>query len=321
MPQIERFLYQIINEQDNREDVKIDSDILNNLNQKMKIRKYQEEAFKNFIYFYENNRMRAKYNQLDNLQLLFHMATGSGKTLIMAGLIIYLYKKGYRNFIFFVNRSQIVKKTIENFTDKSSNKFLFNDYLLIDGKNVKIKPVTNFENYDKDNINICFTTIQSLFSNLWKVKQNNIGFSEFDYKKIVFIADEAHHLNADTLRGEKYEFSDDEIDEMTGRENSEYNEEELSKSWEYTIDKCFYRNSENILLEFTVTSGIENNENIKNNYINKIIYDYSLASFRKDGYSKEIKSITTNLDNFDKIVLALSLSVYRQMVFNDYGKM
>ena len=29
------------------------------------------------------------------LHLLFNMATGSGKTLIMAGLILYLYEKGY----------------------------------------------------------------------------------------------------------------------------------------------------------------------------------------------------------------------------------
>ncbi len=38
------------------------------------------------------------------------MATGSGKTLIMAGLMLYLYKQGYRNFLFFVNLSNIVEK-------------------------------------------------------------------------------------------------------------------------------------------------------------------------------------------------------------------
>ncbi|MDA0062985.1 DEAD/DEAH box helicase family protein [Brachyspira hyodysenteriae] len=31
---------------------------------------------------------------------MFNMATGSGKTLIMASLILYLYEKGYRNFLF-----------------------------------------------------------------------------------------------------------------------------------------------------------------------------------------------------------------------------
>jgi hypothetical protein len=40
------------------------------------------------------------------------MATGSGKTVMMAGLILYLYEQGYRNFLFFVNRGQIVEKII-----------------------------------------------------------------------------------------------------------------------------------------------------------------------------------------------------------------
>jgi type III restriction enzyme len=34
---------------------------------------------------------------------------------MMAGLILYLYEQGYRNFLFFVNRGQIVEKTKDNF--------------------------------------------------------------------------------------------------------------------------------------------------------------------------------------------------------------
>ena len=75
-----------------------------NLNGRIDLRDYQMEAFQNFITYYNNNGLR-KNRQVHTL---FHMATGSGKTLIMAGLIIYLYKQGYRNFLFFVNMKNIV---------------------------------------------------------------------------------------------------------------------------------------------------------------------------------------------------------------------
>ncbi|MEG0900232.1 MAG: DEAD/DEAH box helicase family protein, partial [Oscillospiraceae bacterium] len=69
-----------------------------NLNPNFKLRPYQEAAFENFITYFQSEKLCQKPTQT-----LFHMATGSGKTMIMAGLIIYLYKQGYRNFIFFVN--------------------------------------------------------------------------------------------------------------------------------------------------------------------------------------------------------------------------
>ena len=70
--------------------------VKDNLNPKFKLRTYQIEAFARFSYYIE------KYPQKElPIHLLYNMATGSGKTLIMAGLILYLYKKGYRNFLFF----------------------------------------------------------------------------------------------------------------------------------------------------------------------------------------------------------------------------
>ena len=45
------------------------------------------------------------------IHLLFNLATGAGKTLLMACNILYLFEQGYRNFIFFVNQIQIVEKT------------------------------------------------------------------------------------------------------------------------------------------------------------------------------------------------------------------
>lgn len=58
-----------------------------NLNENIVIREYQEEAFRYFITYYESPELR-KNKQVHNL---FHMATGSGKTVMMAGLILYLY--------------------------------------------------------------------------------------------------------------------------------------------------------------------------------------------------------------------------------------
>ena len=56
--------------------------ISDNLNPSRPLREYQKRAFQHFITHYESE------NCSHPTQLLFHMATGSGKTLIMAGLMI-----------------------------------------------------------------------------------------------------------------------------------------------------------------------------------------------------------------------------------------
>ncbi len=55
------------------------------------------------------------------------MATGSGKTNIIASTMLYLYEQGYRDFIFFVNTQNIITKTKANLIDKYSSKYLFKD--------------------------------------------------------------------------------------------------------------------------------------------------------------------------------------------------
>jgi len=69
--------------------------IEDNLNPNFKLREYQKEAIARFIYYLEQDP-----NKINPSELLFHMATGSGKTLLMAANILYLYDKGYRNFLF-----------------------------------------------------------------------------------------------------------------------------------------------------------------------------------------------------------------------------
>ena len=68
--------------------------------------------------------------------LLFHMATGSGKTLIMAGAMLYLYEQGYRNFLFFVDSTNIIEKTKDNFLNTASAKYLFGQSINIGNKQV-----------------------------------------------------------------------------------------------------------------------------------------------------------------------------------------
>lgn len=56
-------------------------------NLKYSIRPYQEEAFKRYIYL-DKEDFEEKPNK--PYHLLYNMATGSGKTMVMAGLMLYL---------------------------------------------------------------------------------------------------------------------------------------------------------------------------------------------------------------------------------------
>ena len=115
---------------------------------------------------------------------------------------------------------------------------------------------------------------------------------------MVLISDEAHHLNADTKKMSK-------------------DEEASYKSWEHTIHHIFDANHDNVLLEFTATCDITN-PLIKAEYENKIIFDYPLYKFRADRYSKEIKTLRSDLAVEDRALQALILSQYRYKVFQDY---
>ena len=273
----------------------IPSCIEENINPAFPLRPYQIDAFRNFITYFENESIR-RYPS----QTLFHMATGSGKTMMMAGLMIYLYNKGYRNFLFFVHLDNIVKKTKENFLNGLSTKYLFADEIKINGEIVRIKEVKNFQGSDEDSINICFTTIQGLHSDMWNVKENSLSIDDFREKKIVLISDEAHHLNVDTKK------------QKTKDESAE------EKSWEYTANVIFAANKDNVMLEFTATCDLEN-PNIKREYENKIVFNYPLVKFRTDLYSKEVKTMRSDIPLMQRAIQAILLSQYRLKVFQDNG--
>ena len=266
-----------------------------NDNIKQPLRSYQKKALENFIYFMEINK---KYQALENKHLLFHMATGSGKTNIIASTILYLYEKGYRDFIFFVNVQNIITKTKENLLNKYSQKYLFNEKIIINNKEISFNEITDtFDASKRDSINILFTTINKLHGDLeTTIKENCITYDDFKNKKIVLIADEAHHLNANTK-----------------------SQKDSEKDWEKTSKNLLRVNKDNILLEFTATQDLENKD-IADKYKDKIIYDYSLKKFRDDGYSKDIKLISDSLTDKERMLQAVLISEYRRIVADEYLK-
>lgn len=273
--------------------------IINNLNHKFELREYQKEAFQNFITYFEDER----FNHNKQIWTLFHSATGSGKTLIMAGLILYLYKKGYRNFIFFVNQSNIVAKTRDNFQNEYSNKFLFENKIVIDRKTVEINEVKTLQNIDdtSDDINIIFTTVQDLHDKLNNIVECSITYNDFNDKKIVLIADEAHHINAKTKK------------KLTSAEKED------ERTWEDTINNIFRANKDNVLLEFTATCDLKN-PNILEKYCGnpaEIIFNYTLLEFRASGYTKDLFNLRTTLDPITRTIQAMLLSQYRMKLFQD----
>jgi len=259
--------------------------IIDNLRPGYGQRPYQIEAFQRFILCYNED---FEGRPVKPFHLLYNMATGSGKTLIMAGLMLYLYEKGFRNFLFFVNSNNIIKKTKDNFLKPQASKYLFANKLVIDGREVLIKEVENFEEADTENINIKFTTIQQLHIDLNNTKENSITIEDFKDNKIVLIADEAHHLSSATR-----------------------NNGDLFVSWEGTVMKVLEANFNNILLEFTATLDYESRE-IAEKYQDKVIHKYDLAQFRLDKYSKEINLVRSLYEEKERVIQALILNLYRQ---------
>jgi type III restriction enzyme len=265
--------------------VVVPNSITDNLKPGFGQRAYQLEAFKRFIYL-EQEDFDEKPKK--PFHLLFNMATGSGKTLVMAGLMLHLYERGYRNFLFFVNSNNIIQKTKDNFLNPLSSKYLFNNKIVINGNEVLIKEIDNFDEADNQNINIKFTTIQQLHIDLNNTKENSVTFEDFKDKNLVLFADEAHHLNSAT------------------KSNGE-----LFGSWEGTVLEILHQNFENILLEFTATMDFESREILKK-YQDKVLYKYDLSEFRNDKYSKEINLIRSHYNEEERIIQALILNLYRQ---------
>lgn len=276
----------------------VPSSIISNLNPKFSLRSYQSNAFRRFEFYLSNNNLLAH-----PAHLLFHMATGSGKTLIMAGCILFLYEKGYRNFIFFVNNTNIIEKTRDNFLNSTSEKFLFKENIKFGDKKVDIREVDNFQGGNIDDISIHFTTIQGLHSRLNSPRENSITYEDFEDKRIVLLSDEAHHLNVDTKR-------------LAGRQMT-LSEQEEAVSWESTVMHILNANLENLLLEFTATVDFTEIALVEK-YKDKLLIDYPLRDYYLEKYSKDVRVLQIDTNRLDRALAALITSQYRYMVFANY---
>jgi type III restriction enzyme len=258
------------------------------------LREYQKEAIARFLYYNENDNIYDTNGDIipKSPHLLWQMATGSGKTLIMAALILKMYKQGYRNFWFFVNAKDIITKTIDNFINSAANKYQFTQKVEIDGQVVQIRQVENFTNSNTETINIKFSSINILhqISQPENISENSIMLEDFVECPLVLIGDEAHHLNAATKK-----------------------EEEEESTWENSVQLVLKTNPKNRLFEFTATANLTN-KNILAKYEDKLLYNYDLKKFREDKYSKDVFTFSTDGDPEKIIMRAILISQYRKHI-------
>ncbi|WP_097687399.1 DEAD/DEAH box helicase family protein [Helicobacter pylori] len=269
----------------NNKEIELPTHITSNL--KKELRDYQKQAIHNYL--------EKRQSHPTQKHFMFEMATGSGKTLVMAGLILECYKQGYQNFIFFVNSTSILEKTKLNFTDSVSSKYLFSENININDENTEIKSINNLNESHNNAINIYFSTIQGLFSLFTKAKENAITLEDLKDQKLVFLADEAHHLNTET----KKKLNDSEASEK--------------RNWESVVKLALEQNKDNLLLEFSAT--IPNEKSVKNKYENLKAFTYTLKEFSEDKFCKNIYSLSyENKELETRFLGACVSSLYKELL-------
>ncbi|WP_341533805.1 DEAD/DEAH box helicase family protein [Helicobacter pylori] len=246
----------------NNGEIELPTHITSNL--KKELRDYQKKAIYNYL--------EKRQSHPTQKHFMFEMATGSGKTLVMAGLILECCKQGYQNFIFFVNSASILEKTKLNFTDSISSKYLFSENININDENTEIKSINNLNESHNNAINIYFSTIQGLFSLFTRAKENAITLEDLKDQKLVFLADEAHHLNTET----KKKLNDSEASEK--------------RNWESVVKLALEQNKDNLLLEFSAT--IPKEKSVEEKYKNLKVATYTLKEFSEDKFCKNIYSLS-----------------------------
>jgi len=278
--------------------------------------KWQEEALINFLTY---EQVKEAEEDINPSHLLFNMATGTGKTLLMAALILYYYKQGHRHFIFFVNQNNIVGKTEDNLTDPSHNKYLYKKNIVIDEKIVNIQKVDNFSN-DTDDIQILFTSIHKLHNAVYIVKEDSIFLEDLQKRDLIMLGDEAHHLNAATKKSNGQTELDLKTELMDNASQAD-----IEKSWEHTVIDLILKKGKtsqdvpnnNTLLEFTAT--VPTNKEVVQKYIDKTVYKFDLKDFLKAGYTKEINLVSSSFDKKKRIMQALLFNWYRYKVAVENG--
>jgi len=232
----------------------------------------------------------------------FEMATGSGKTILIAGNVLYLLNKGIKNILILVKGKTIYDKTIREF-DINNKKCIFNKamnykYNLITGDNYQNKSSNYDENAD---FNLFVFNIEKFFEksgeadekvikvtkpweeSVWKDREGHtISMVEyFKDQKLAIITDEAHHY-----------------------QNKASND----------IIKLFYPE---LVVEYTATAQVTDAQR----RIQKRVYIYPIKQYIKDGFGKRIRAygfdpihgaieVQDQINDTDKERLVLGLMVH-----------
>ncbi len=273
--------------------------ITDNIHPSKKLRPYQEEAVRYFIWLYEYDGISACKH------LLFNMATGAGKTLVMACCMLYLYERWYRKFIFLVHQVQILTQARRNLTDYKFEKYLFHpDGMSFYGKHVGTRDIKTFDEAAEDDINIMFLSTSLFYNRIKESGENQLTSEDFSKNDVVIIADEAHRLNVET------------------RSNKTDLEELLN--WESAVQNSIGAREGNMLIEFTATVDLAN-RNIHEKYRDKLVYKYDFVDFNRAGYAKDVQFLyndETQVEDQKKylIIHAVALSQYRKILFRELTK-
>lgn len=254
-------------------------------NLKHSLRPYQEEAIGRYLYY------KTDENRAIPEQVLYNMATGSGKTLLMAAIILEKFQQGERNFIFFVNNDNILTKTKDNFLESASGKYLFAEKIVMDGQIVTVREVTDFSDSRDDSINIVFTTIQKLHQDLNTPRENRLSYEQFKDISVVMLADEAHHLNAGLNTNEK-------------KDNT---------SWTSTVEAIQKTAKKSSIFEFTATIDLTN-PILAQKYEKSLLFKYDLKEFRLDKYSKDVLFHLVDGEVKNRMLQAIIISQYRKKI-------
>lgn len=305
-----------------------DGDILpsylsNNL--KHNLRDYQIFALRNLMIMLKANENKESEtfevfrNFLNVNQFLFRMATGSGKTNILAASILALYKeKNVQRFIFTTNLKSVLQKTEDNLIHEESEKYLYSEKINIDGKPIKIVQILSNEDFpenEPDTIYIKIISIQALAKQVDQssARENQSSLNNITSNDVALLVDEAHHFNANATV-QKFETKKN----ILAFENAMDTIREQVKSNKHYI----------IQLEFTATLPFGSkgkNKKVRDKYLDKLLYNYTLKEFvykDKDGnggYGKHLSQIEANESIESKMLTGTLLNQYRKYLANKNG--
>lgn len=253
--------------------------------------------------------IKNKYSYFNNYDrdfpsLCFSLATGVGKTRLMGAFVAYLYiTKSIKNFIIIAPNITIYDKLIKDFSDESSEKYVFKGLKEFIQNKPKIVTGENYKEQGKatiweSDITINIFNIDKINKETQSIKSLSewLGQSYYDYlsdkKDLVILMDESHHYRAD--RGMT---TLNELKPILG-------------------------------LELTATPQVEKSgRTIK---FNNIIYDYPLSKALIDGYvknpfvatKKNFNSDNFNDDELDKMKLFDGLAIHEntKVGLEEYSK-